>query len=125
MYSRAAHRGLNGSLSRASRPLPPSQLTDLRLRSVAPVTHITTTSKRPFNSKSSDRSVADAVPVERQATFEKRQEPSPFDGVRERRAKAGKLIAGVAAASDSEMFKSPVGRPSSLTGMYTNPNRRQ
>ncbi|CAI0655387.1 unnamed protein product, partial [Colletotrichum noveboracense] len=118
MYSRAARRGLNGSLSRASRPLsasPSSQLTDLRLRSMAPVaapvTHVSS-SRRPFNSKSGDRSVADAVPVERQAHFEKRQEPSPFDGVRERRRKAGKLIAGVAAASDSDMFKAPaVGKP--------------
>ncbi|KAF9879802.1 aromatic amino acid aminotransferase [Colletotrichum karsti] len=82
---------------------------------MAPVTHTTTStpsSQRHFNSKSADRSVADAVPIERQATFEKRQQPSPFDGVRERRAKAGKLIAGVAAASDSDMFKAPaVGKP--------------
>lgn len=119
MYSRAARRGLNGSVCRASSeplsasaapPRTPSRLTDLRLRGRerAPVTWEPVASQRPFHSKSSDRSVADAVPVERKATFEKRQQPSPFDGVRERRAKAGKLIAGVAAASDSDMFKAPV-----------------
>ncbi|WYZ34951.1 hypothetical protein EsH8_I_001227 [Colletotrichum jinshuiense] len=119
MYSRATRRGLNGSLSRTSIPLSTpavSRLTALRLRSLdrvipVPVTHVSL-SQRPFHSNSGDRSIADAVPVERQATFEKRQEPSPFDGVRERRAKAGKLIAGVAAASDSDMFKAPaVGKP--------------
>ncbi|KXH43371.1 aromatic amino acid aminotransferase [Colletotrichum nymphaeae SA-01] len=125
MYSRAARRGLNGSVCRASSeplsaaaapPRTPSRLTDLRRRSRerAPVTWEPVASQRPFHSKSSDRSVADAVPVERKATFEKRQQPSPFDGVRERRAKAGKLIAGVAAASDSDMFKAPaIGKPKS------------
>ncbi|KAF6841578.1 aromatic amino acid aminotransferase I [Colletotrichum musicola] len=112
MYSKAASRGLNGSLTRSSCSLscsPASQLTALRLRRLplVPVTHVASPSQRTFNSKSGDRSVADAVPVERQAVFEKRQEPSPFDGVRERRRKAGKLIAGVAAASDSDMFKAP------------------
>ncbi|KAK1600659.1 aromatic amino acid aminotransferase [Colletotrichum navitas] len=111
MYSRAARRGLNGSLPRATRSLSNARtawLTDLRLRSLgsAPVTPVPL-AQRAFHSKSSDRSVADAAPIERKATFEKRQEPSPFDGVRERRAKAGKLIAGVAAASDSDMFKAP------------------
>ncbi|KAK2019969.1 aromatic amino acid aminotransferase [Colletotrichum eremochloae] len=111
MYSRAAGRGLNGSLPGATRSLSnarAAQLTDLRLRSLgsATVTPVPL-AKRAFRSKSSDRSVADAVPIERKATFEKRQEPSPFDDVRERRAKAGKLIAGVAAASDSDMFKAP------------------
>ncbi|PYH91389.1 aromatic amino acid aminotransferase [Aspergillus ellipticus CBS 707.79] len=33
--------------------------------------------------------------------------PSIFDVLRERRAKAGKLVAGVAAVSDSDMFKAP------------------
>ncbi|EFQ26531.1 aromatic amino acid aminotransferase [Colletotrichum graminicola] len=116
MYSRAARRGLNGSLPRAARSQSNARtawLTDLRLRSLgsAPVTPVTL-AQRAFHSKSSDRSVADAAPIERKATFEKRQEPSPFDGVRERRAKAGKLIAGVAAASDSDMFKAPaIGKP--------------
>ncbi|GKT83579.1 aromatic amino acid aminotransferase [Colletotrichum tofieldiae] len=116
MYSRAARHGLNGSLPRAAGSLSNNQtsrLTDLRLRSLgsAPVTPVPLT-QRQFHSKSGDRSVADAVPIERKAIFEKRQEPSPFDGVRERRAKAGKLIAGVAAASDSDMFKAPaVGKP--------------
>ncbi|GJC80186.1 aromatic amino acid aminotransferase C56E4.03 [Colletotrichum liriopes] len=116
MYSRAARHGLNGSLPRAAGSLSNNQtsrLTDLRLRSLgsASVTPVPLT-QRQFHSKSGDRSVADAVPIERKAIFEKRQEPSPFDGVRERRAKAGKLIAGVAAASDSDMFKAPaVGKP--------------
>ncbi|TDZ26347.1 Aromatic amino acid aminotransferase [Colletotrichum orbiculare MAFF 240422] len=116
MYSQATRRGLSGLPSRASRPLSSSlssQLTTLRTRSQAPAP-VTYLHQRSFNFKSSDRSVADAVPVERQATFEKRQTPSPFDGVRERRAKAGKLIAGVAAASDSDMFKAPaIGKPKS------------
>ncbi|KAK2005114.1 aromatic amino acid aminotransferase [Colletotrichum falcatum] len=111
MFPRAARRGLNGSLPRAVLSLSnarTARLTDLRLRRLgsAPVTPVPLT-QRAFHSKSGDRSVADAVPIERKATFEKRQEPSPFDGVRERRAKAGKLIAGVAAASDSDMFKTP------------------
>lgn len=39
---------------------------------------------------------------------EQAPEPLTIDGIKARRAKAGKLIAGTAAYSDSDMFKSPV-----------------
>lgn len=42
-------------------------------------------------------------PVQRLA-----EEPLNLAGIAARRAKAGKLIAGTAAYSDSDMFKSPV-----------------
>jgi aromatic amino acid aminotransferase I len=35
-------------------------------------------------------------------------EPLTVEGIKARRAKAGKLVAGTAAYSDSDMFKSPV-----------------
>ncbi|WQF77681.1 Putative aminotransferase, class I/classII, pyridoxal phosphate-dependent transferase, major [Colletotrichum destructivum] len=116
MYVRAARHGLYGSLPRTAGSLSNTQssrLTDFRLQHLgsASVTLVPLT-QHSFHSKRGDRSVAEAVPAESKAVFEKRQKPSPFDGVRERRAKAGKLIAGVAAASDSDMFKAPVvGKP--------------
>ena len=36
-------------------------------------------------------------------------EPWTVEGIMARRAKAGKLVAGTAAYTDSDMFKSPVG----------------
>jgi hypothetical protein len=63
--------------------------------------------RRHFHTKLKAQSVA--VPLsEKPAVFEKRQSWSALESVMDRRAKAGKLIAGVAAASDSDMFKAPV-----------------
>lgn len=39
---------------------------------------------------------------------EQAPEPLTIEGIKARRAKAGKLVAGTAAYSDSDMFKSPV-----------------
>lgn len=49
------------------------------------------------------------MPAAKQATFDKSRSPSIVDEITIRRAKAGKLVAGVAAASDSDMFKGSVG----------------
>lgn len=38
------------------------------------------------------------------------REPVTIQDIKERRAKAGKLVAGTAAPSDSDMFKAPVSR---------------
>lgn len=60
-----------------------------------------------FHTKSHCSSIA-AVPATEPARFDKGQRPSAIDEVLARRAKSGKLVAGVAAASDSDMFKGPV-----------------
>ncbi|KAL2757637.1 hypothetical protein ACRALDRAFT_1054848 [Sodiomyces alcalophilus JCM 7366] len=50
--------------------------------------------------------------AEAEKPAEQARRPSLFDAVRERRAKAGPLVAGVAAVSDSDMFKAPApGKP--------------
>lgn len=49
------------------------------------------------------------VPEAPQIRPGKRPIASAIDAVLDRRAQAGRLIAGVAAASDSDMFKGPVG----------------
>jgi hypothetical protein len=87
-------------------------LTILRLRSQAFqqkfLLHPLTAKQRRLHTKARDRSVAAAVPDEPAAVFEGDKPWSALDDVFQRRAKAGKLIAGVAAASDSDMFKAPV-----------------
>jgi aromatic amino acid aminotransferase I / 2-aminoadipate transaminase len=55
--------------------------------------------------------VAEAASVARPATFEKEDGASRIADVMARRAQAGKLVAGVAAYSDSDMFKGPVSLP--------------
>lgn len=50
----------------------------------------------------------EAIPSSRPAHFDKAHKLSAIDEVKARRVKAGKLVAGVAAASDSDMFKGPV-----------------
>ncbi|KAF7544203.1 hypothetical protein G7046_g9833 [Stylonectria norvegica] len=68
--------------------------------------------RRMLHSKSHHLSSAEASAVARHAHFDKEQRPSAIDDVLARRAKAGKLVAGVAAASDSDMFKGPTtGKP--------------
>lgn len=92
---------------------PPAAPRRLRLRSLAALSPAYTPVgaspiRRPFHTKPGAQSAGEAAPVQKNATFEKQHVPSPFDSIRERRAKAGKLVAGVAAASDSDMFKAPV-----------------
>lgn len=69
---------------------------------------------RPFarllHSSSRLRSSAEAAPAARPAHFETTHRVPAIEAVAARRAKAGKLVAGVAAASDSDMFKGSVRR---------------
>lgn len=52
---------------------------------------------------------AEAAPAAKQAHFERADDSTPgINEIMARRAKAGKLVAGIAAASDSDMFKGPV-----------------
>jgi aromatic amino acid aminotransferase I len=65
---------------------------------------------RPLHTMTPRESVAAAArhieePV---ASLEKGGSWAALDAIHERRAKAGRLVAGVAAASDSDMFKGPV-----------------
>ncbi|KAH6690429.1 aromatic amino acid aminotransferase [Plectosphaerella plurivora] len=86
----------------------------LRLRPLAAFGTANTTPipRRPFHSKSAVQSTAEAAPQQQDATFEKQPSISPFDAIKDRRAKAGRLLAGVAAASDADMFKAPsFGKP--------------
>lgn len=48
------------------------------------------------------------VTEDRTVVGEQTREPLTLAGIAARRAKAGKLVAGTAAYSDSDMFKSPV-----------------
>jgi hypothetical protein len=84
-----------------------------RLRPLAALGPARTTPnpRRSFHSKSAVQSTAEAAPQQQDASFEKQSSPSPFDAINARRAKAGRLLAGVAAASDADMFKAPVRLP--------------
>jgi aromatic amino acid aminotransferase I len=85
-----------------------------RLRGRAPLTipQISACRARQLHSKSHDLATAEAMPAARHARYEGSQTPSAVDEIALRRAKAGKLIAGVAAPSDSDMFKgSTAGMP--------------
>ncbi|KAM6538771.1 Aromatic/aminoadipate aminotransferase 1 [Fusarium falciforme] len=62
---------------------------------------------RLFHAKSQHLLSAEAAPAARPAHYDNSQQLSAIDEVKARRAKAGKLVAGVAAASDSDMFKGP------------------
>ena len=64
--------------------------------------------RRLIHSKPSDRSSAEASPVARSAKYEASSQPSVIEEIALRRVKAGKLVAGVAAASNSDMFKGDV-----------------
>ncbi|CAI6099932.1 unnamed protein product [Clonostachys chloroleuca] len=55
---------------------------------------------------------SDAIPSGKSAHYEGGRGRNMIDEITERRAKAGKLVAGIAAASDSDMFKGPqTGKP--------------
>ncbi|PHH74637.1 hypothetical protein CDD83_4541 [Cordyceps sp. RAO-2017] len=55
---------------------------------------------------------AEAAPAAPEAHHDRQQRSSAIDQVLARRAQAGKLVAGIAAASDSDMFKGPqTGKP--------------
>lgn len=63
----------------------------------------------PFHTKASPRlSSAEAAPAARPAKHESDRGARAIDGIAARRVKAGKLVAGIAAASDSDMFKGSV-----------------
>ena len=53
---------------------------------------------------------AEAAPSQPRAHHDKEQSFPAVADVLARRVKAGKLVAGIAAASDSDMFKGPVSR---------------
>jgi aromatic amino acid aminotransferase I len=63
---------------------------------------------RMIQSSSRHLSSTEAAPAARPAHYDTSQQLSAIDAVKERRLKAGRLVAGVAAASDSDMFKGPV-----------------
>jgi len=72
---------------------------------------------RRIHNKSHGLFNAEAAPVARDARLDKGQRTSAVDDILARRAKAGKLVAGIAAASDSDMFKGSVSRsPMPLLG---------
>ncbi|OPB39586.1 ARO Transcriptional regulator [Trichoderma guizhouense] len=77
-------------------------------RSVAPISCRTARSLHTRSSLNSAEAAATAQP----ATHEVDYAPSLLSEIAARRAKAGKLVAGIAAASDSDMFKGPqTGKP--------------
>jgi hypothetical protein len=61
-----------------------------------------------LHSSSKHLSSTETAPAARPAHYDTSQKLSAIDVVKERRLKAGKLVAGIAAASDSDMFKGPV-----------------
>jgi aromatic amino acid aminotransferase I len=63
---------------------------------------------RSLHSRSSHLNSAEAAAAAPPATHEVDYAPSVLRDIAARRAKAGKLVAGIAAASDSDMFKGPV-----------------
>lgn len=67
--------------------------------------------QRSIHSKSADRSSAEAIPVAHSAHYENAPKPSAIEEIAMRRIKAGKLVAGVAAASNGDMFKGDVSDP--------------
>lgn len=71
--------------------------------------------------KSNDLTRAEAAPVAEAAHYEKEHGSDAIGNILARRAKAGKLVAGVAAATHSDMFKGPVRyRTQISSGKYTN-----
>lgn len=83
-----------------------------RLRALVVSRHGTATislrTARPLHSRSSHLNSAEAAAAAQPATHEAEYAPSLLSEIAARRAKAGKLVAGIAAASDSDMFKGPV-----------------
>ncbi|KAL7942336.1 pyridoxal phosphate-dependent transferase [Trichoderma barbatum] len=82
-----------------------------RLRALVVSRHgiasISSRTARSLHSRSSHLNSAEAVATAQPATHQAEYAPSLLTEIAARRAKAGKLIAGVAAASDSDMFKGP------------------
>ncbi|RFU72446.1 aromatic aminotransferase aro8 [Trichoderma arundinaceum] len=67
---------------------------------------------RSLHSRSSHLNSAEAAATAQPATHQAEYAPSLLGEIAARRAKAGKLVAGIAAASDSDMFKGPqTGKP--------------
>lgn len=81
-----------------------------RLRSVVQRSAISVTfgRHRTLHGNANRLNSAEAAPAARPARYESEPKPSALDDIAARRAKAGKLIAGVAAASNSDMFKGSV-----------------
>ena len=82
-----------------------ARLKAITARKMAP---LTLTQARHLQHKSIDRAAAEAAPVAKQAHYEAPPTSSHIDEISRRRAAAGRLVAGVAAASNSEMFKGSV-----------------
>lgn len=82
-----------------------------RLRALIATRHsvasISCRTARSLHTRSSLNS-AEAAATAQPATHEVDYAPSLLGEIAARRAKAGKLVAGIAAASDSDMFKGPV-----------------
>lgn len=81
-------------------------------RASCPLAVLTTTlparQRACIHSTSHNLSSAEAAPDAKQAHFESGRGLRAIDEILARRAKAGKLVAGIAAASDSDMFKGSV-----------------
>ncbi|EHK16414.1 uncharacterized protein TRIVIDRAFT_40829 [Trichoderma virens Gv29-8] len=76
------------------------------------VVSISSRTVRPLHSRSSHLYSAEAAATAQPATHQVDYAPSLLGEIAARRAKAGKLVAGIAAASDSDMFKGPqTGKP--------------
>ena len=73
---------------------------------------------RWLQQKTFDISTAEAVVPAKQAYFEIPQRPSALHSIAQRRLAAGKLVAGVAAASSSDMFKGSVSQHPSLPQQF-------
>ncbi|KAL6858596.1 pyridoxal phosphate-dependent transferase [Trichoderma novae-zelandiae] len=87
-----------------------------RLRALTASRHgtasISLRTARSLHSRSSHLNSAEAAAAALPATHEAEYAPSLLSEIAARRAKAGKLVAGIAAASDSDMFKGPqTGKP--------------
>lgn len=99
MKSLARSKPLNGSHVRRS-----LGLVDGGLRGINTRRSISTTAQcwKPTNVGGIGFAAKDA------SVGEQAPEPLTVEGIKARRAKAGKLVAATAAYSDSDMFKSPV-----------------
>lgn len=83
-----------------------------RLRALSISRHgavtISSRAARSLHSRPGHLNSAEAAAAEQPATHEVDYSPSVLRDIAARRAKAGKLVAGIAAASDSDMFKGSV-----------------
>ena len=93
------------SSARAARPLCYAAV---KTTTTTTTTTTTCASRAHFHNKKPQLASAEAAPAAKPARHETGSGMRAIDGIAARRAKAGKLVAGIAAASDSDMFKGSV-----------------